>query len=301
MKDHLTRRTFLGALSATAATVLAPTSLARPGRKPAVKVLATNWGFPGNYDAFCAKAKETGYDGIEVWPGREKKAQDELLAAVAKHGLSYAFLVGVGDSDPAKHLANFTAYLREAAALKPLFINCHCGRDYFTFAQNKALIEAGLAVEKETGIRVSHETHRGRWPFAAHITKTYLDSLPSLKLTLDISHWCNVHESLLDDQPEAVQAALTRTVHIHTRVGHPEGPQVNDPRAPEWEKTVAKHFAWWDQAVEAQTKAGATVLTFTPEFGPPTYLPALPYSQMPVANQWEINAHLMKLVRQRYA
>jgi hypothetical protein len=76
----------------------------------------------------------------------------------------------------------------------------------------------------------------------------------SLRLTLDISHWCNVHESLLNDQLETVKLAISRTDHIHTRVGHAEGPQVNDPRAPEWKDAVSAHFGWWDQVVEQKEK-----------------------------------------------
>ncbi len=74
--------------------------------------------------------------------------------------------------------------------------------------------------------------------YAAHVTKQYIEKYPELKLTLDISHWCNVHESLLQDQQDTVNKALDRTEHIHARIGHQEGPQVNDPRAPEWDEVV---------------------------------------------------------------
>jgi len=30
-------------------------------------------------------------------------------------------------------------------------------------------------------------------------------------------------------------------------------------------------------------------------------MPTLPYTQQPLANQWEINVHMMKLLRKRYA
>ncbi len=63
----------------------------------------------------------------------------------------------------------------------------------------------------------------------------YMEKIPELRITFDVSHWCNVHESLLEDQPETVDMTLQRVDHIHARIGHPEGPQVNDPRAPEWE------------------------------------------------------------------
>ena len=64
----------------------------------------------------------------------------------------------------------------------------------------------------------------------------------NLRVTFDVSHWCNVHESLLADQQETVDMTLQRVDHIHARIGHPEGPQVNDPRAPEWEECSESTF-----------------------------------------------------------
>jgi hypothetical protein len=37
------------------------------------------------------------------------------------------------------------------------------------------------------------------------------------------------------------------------------------------------------------------------EFGPPHYLPALPFTRQPVADQWDINVYMMKTLRERYA
>jgi hypothetical protein len=121
-----------------------------------------------------------------------------------------------------------------------------------------------------------------------------------MTLTLDISHWCNVHESLLEDQQDTVEIALLRTRHIHARVGHAQGPQVNDPRAPEWQSAVDQHLAWWDRVVELRRQAGGSVMTFLTEFGPPNYMPTLPNTREPVASQAEINLHMMRLLRQRY-
>lgn len=127
-----------------------------------------------------------------------------------------------------------------------------------------------------------------------------MEQIPNLKLALDISHWCNVHESLLGDQVETVNLALHRTGHIHARIGHPQGPQVNDFTAPEWKTTVDQHLAWWDVIVESHRKSGKKVLTFTTEFGPAGYLPTLPYTQQPVSSQWNQNVEMMKLLRDRY-
>jgi hypothetical protein len=109
-----------------------------------------------------------------------------------------------------------------------------------------------------------------------------------------------VHESLLHNQKEAVEAALQRTGHIHARVGYEEGPQVAEPRAPEWKYAVDAHFAWWDKVVERKKKAGERI-TFLTEFGPPLYMQTLPYTLQPLSNQWEINVYMLNLLRKRYS
>ena len=264
-----------------------------------IKILATNWGFKGTTDEFCAKAKESGYDGIEVWWPRDEKTKTELLAALDKHELEVGLLAGQWTSDFSEHFEGFKKAVEEAVSLKPLFVNCHSGKDYFSFEQSRKILESTFEVSERSGVKVLHETHRGRILFAAHIAKRFMETLPELRLTLDISHWCNVHESLLLDQPEAVNLALSRTDHIHSRVGHPESPQVTDPRAPEWENAVKAHFEWWDKVVAMKAKNGKT-LTMTTEFGPPTYMATVPFTNQPLANLWDVNTYMLKIWRERY-
>jgi sugar phosphate isomerase/epimerase len=269
----------------------------------ALKILATNWGFEGTIDAFCAKAKKEGYDGIENWWPGTRQEQDEMFAALKKHNLEVGFLCGAGEDTAAEHLQTFKKIMEEVVkqtSQKPLYINLHSGKDYFSFDDGKKFIEYTNALSKTTGIPIYHETHRGRLMFAAHTTHEYIKKFPDLKLTLDISHWCNVHESMLQNQRVAVNAALERTQHIHARVGYEEGPQVADPRAPEWKYTLDAHFAWWDKVVERKKKAGEPI-TFLTEFGPPLYMQTLPYTLQPLSNQWEINVYMMNVLRKRYS
>ena len=262
--------------------------------------MATNWGFEGTADEFCAKAKKEGYNGIEIWVPGDEKGRMEIVAATQKHGLALGLLGGGGSKDPQKHLAEFKEGLSAGAALKPVYINCHSGKDYFTYEQNKLFIDFTTELSNKTGIPIYHETHRGRALFAGHITRNFIEKNPSLKLTLDISHWCAVHESLLWDQAEMVDLALSRTHHIHARVGHAEGPQVSDPRAPEWQDAVKAHLDWWDKVVERKKKNGERMTILT-EFGPPDYMWTLPYTRQPLSDQWAINVHMMNILRKRYS
>jgi sugar phosphate isomerase/epimerase len=305
---YLNRRKFLTltAMSGTAAMLNpleafnAPlvTASTNPGFE--LLILATNWGYGGSWDEFCSRIKKDGYDGAEIWYPEEEKMRREFLDAIQKYELKFGFLFGGSDRDYQKHLQQFKSTLDQAASLKPVFINSHSGRDHFTYEQNKAFIEFTAELHAKTTVPIYHETHRGRILYSAPVSRQFMQQHPTLRLTLDISHWCNVHESLLDDQPEIVELALSRTDHIHTRIGHAEGPQVNDPRAPEWKDAVNAHFGWWDRVVEQKRREGKR-LTMLTEFGPVDYLPALPYTRQPVADQWEINKHMLNTLRTRYA
>lgn len=305
----MNRRNFMGAGIASAGILAGIEKIedkeAAPLRfndKRSLKIFATNWGFSGSVDTFCAAIKKEGYDGTEMWWPGNKEKQAELFAALKKYELEVGFLCGSGSVDYADHRDSFKKSINAATTefgQKPLFINCHSGKDFFTYEQNKVLIDHTTEVSTKTGIPIYHETHRGRMLFAAHITRNFIEKNPGLKLTLDISHWCNVHESLLQDQQETIKLALSRVGHIHSRIGHEEGPQVSDPRAPEWEAAVKAHLDWWDTVVGHKVKNGETLTVLT-EFGPPNYLPTLPYTKQPVADQWDINVYMMNLFRKRY-
>lgn len=303
------RRSFIKNSGLVAGSLLVPgfvpeaqaSGKAAPGYQ--LKVLATNWGFDGSVDAFCAKAKKEGYDGIEVWWPDTPEAQQQLFDALKIYSLEVGFLCGGSQSNVQEHLKTFKTAVEAAAKnikQKPLYINLHSGRDYFSEEENQQFINYATSMSQETGIKIMHETHRGRMMYSAPVCRKFLEKNPSLKLTLDISHWCNVHESLLADQPDTVRAALERVEHIHARIGHAEGPQVNDPRAPEWEAAVKAHFGWWDKVVERK-KARGEVMTFLTEFGPADYMWTLPYTRQALADQWGINVYMMNLLRKRYA
>lgn len=266
-----------------------------------IKYYCTNWGMDESWDAFCVKVKAAGYDGIETWLPSTGEERLQMSAALEKHQLALGLLSGGGgDPDFDQYFRGYVNSIKQAIQFKPDYINCHTGKDYYSFKQNKKLIELANELSKQHDIPIYHETHRGRFSFAAHITKTFLDNIPQLTLAMDISHWCNVHESILSDQKQVVSEALGRTGHIHARIGHPQGPQVNDPAAPEWKTIVEQHFRWWDEIVDRYRKEGKKCLTITTEFGPAGYLPTLPYTRQPVADQWQLNVYMLHKLKERY-
>lgn len=288
-----------GSLTELAASPM-PSVAAKAGYE--LLFMATNWGSKQSMDEFCALAKKEGYDGIEVWWPATKEAQASLFAVLKKHQLQVGFLCSGKADSPQIHLETFAQSVDAATSnpyQKPLYINCHSGKDYFSYEENKVLIDFTTKKNRETKVPIYHETHRGRMLYSAPIARKFMENNPELRLTLDISHWCVVHESLLANQQDTVDLALQRTDHIHSRVGHSEGPQVSDPRAPEWGAALTAHLTWWDKVIERKKQKGERMTILT-EFGPPDYMPTLPYTRQPLADQWAINVHMMNLLRKRY-
>ena len=267
--------------------------------KKQLQFFQTDWGRQISWDEFCEKTKAAGYDGIETWfPGNEE-SKTALKAALKKYGLKVGFLNGTNKSLPFKEsLKAFTDHFKTLLSWSPAYINCHTGSDFFTFEQNKAFIDAANTIAKENDITIYHETHRGRFSYNLPDTKKYIQAIPGLKLTLDISHWMVVHESLLQYQDNALDEVIDRSHHIHARVGHAEAPQVNDPEAPEWKKAVERHLDIWEKVIRQKWET-QEVFTITTEFGPADYMPTMPYTRMPVGDQWKANTYIMQALKER--
>lgn len=265
-----------------------------------IKHFCPTWGIESwGLETAAKRVKEAGYDGMEIAVGEKEY---ELAAKTMKdNGLELILMAFTGGKNPAEIKENYKRTLEKIGVHKPLLINSHTGKDYLSFEQNAEIIQVAMDFQKLSGIKVLHETHRGRFSYSAPATQHYFVTFPNLRITADFSHWVNVSESLLADQAENMERSIARTDHIHSRVGHPEGPQVNDPRAPEWKDCLDAHLAWWDKVVELHRKKGTEVFTITHEFGPaPGYLQTLPYTNQPVASQWDINIYMMKLLKERY-
>jgi len=251
---------------------------------------------------FVSRVQSAGYDGVEVGLADGDTAADEVVARAADAGLVVVpqhWQTLTVDFDA--HLKEFEQRLRRAVSFRPLFVNSHTGRDCFDLDRNLAVFDLAAGIASEAGVPIHHETHRGRCLHSPWRTTELLAMRPETEAVLDMSHWCNVCESLLDDQEPSLSSVVPSVAHIHARVGHAQGPQVSDPRAPEWSPAVEAHLRWWDRVVERRRECAASLFTVTPEFGPPPYLPVLPWTQQPVASQWDINVHMMQMLRGRWS
>lgn len=253
------------------------------------------------WDDFLTCVKNAGYDGVEIGIPQDEIACSELLSKIASYDLQ--FIAQHWETNEVNfdlHKTQFRHQLKRLAATKPILINSHTGKDYFTIEQNLKLIQIAQEVSQESNIVITHETHRGRFSFAAHITNTYIKSVPKLPITLDISHWFCVAESLLFDQQETIENCFPNTYHIHARIGHTQGPQLDHFGLTKWRETYERHFDIWEQIVNYHRAYGSERLLFTTEFGPPPYMHIVPLKKNAIEFQFEQNLYILNQLKERF-
>ncbi len=261
-----------------------------------LKMIKALWGMTGSLEEQFHLIAKAGYEGIEApLPAAEEESRFKEL--LDKHRFDYIAMVFTQDD----HIGSFESQVERALSFSPILINAHSAKDSMPYDKQLAFYERAVAVEKEAGVPIAHETHRGRAMFTPWTTARLLQDVDGLNITADFSHWCCVCESLLEDQAENLRLAVQRTVHVHARVGYAEGPQVPDPRAPEYARELEAHEKWWDEIVAARASQGAGYLTVTPEFGPPGYMHTLPFTNQPVADLWDVCLWMAQRLKAKYS
>ena len=265
-----------------------------------ILIARSKWDMPDEpLESFLRKIKESGFDASDIHLPTVPEPPDEIARLHKELGLELVGMIAPDGKTPQDHLRSLERLFPLAASSHPLRINCHTGKDYFSLHENLALFKRGQELSAEYGIPISHETHRGRATFSTISTRDLLNAFPEIRLTADFSHWCCVHESLLADQEESVELAIKHSDYIHARVGHIEGPQITDPRAPEWQQELEAHLNWWIKIVDARRLDGMAQLVICPEFGPAPYMPQLPFTRQPVANLGKIVLYMKDLIREK--
>ena len=238
--------------------------------------------------------KSNGFDGVEINIPKNSIFETQfynVLDTERKNDPDFICVlqqvIGVEVETPDSYLFKVMRRLENMIHYRPHFINSHTGRDYFSFDDNCRIIEAIESFSVKNNIPIYHEIHRGRFTFHALTTLQYLEKFPNLKLVGDLSHWCVVSESMLQNQGDIILHVLPHIQHLHARVGFEQAPQVNNPFAPEWESYLQQFTLWWNTILEYHSTRPQ--YTITPEYGPHPYMPLQPFTKKPLADQNELN------------
>lgn len=261
-----------------------------------LKLLKCDWGMEhfGDTPARMRKYAAAGYDGVEC--AYHGMPPDEFADLCAELRLDYVAMMFCDDE------AEFEKQLADVRRARPILINCHPGRDWFTHERGVAFFKTVMDMAKDVECQVVYETHRTRCLYAPWTTQRYLEAIPELRLTADFSHFTTVAEGNMKDPvyKEMMDAAIERTDHIHARVGYAHGPQVPDPREGIFLRWTRHYERWWDRIIEARLAEGRPFLTVNPEFGPPPYQPVDPKTDQPLADIWDVCLWMTERFRDRW-
>ncbi len=275
-----------------------------------IKYVCTFWGCENDTaDTFLERVMSAGYNGVEInLPSLSSPFTPQfinLLNNLYLEQRQFVFIpqqLSLPINDSVKdYIKLMERKLLQLADYKPNFINSHTGKDYFSFDDNCRVIEAAMNISNKTGVRILHETHRGRFSFHAASLIPYIKKFPEMELVGDFSHFCTVSESMLQDQEEIIEQIIPHVSHIHARIGNEQSPQVNDPSAEEWIPYFKFYSEWWKKIVKTKKQARCKNFTITPEFGPAPYMPVEPFSQKPLSNQWNNNIHMMNELKKIFS
>ena len=156
-----------------------------------IKILSPLWGHELlSQQDFLEKIRLARYDGFDMWLPEDPLLKKQLFDYLQQHEM---YIVthqhqarGITFDD---FKLSFKKNLSVCAEPKPLLINSHTGRDYFSLEQNLTLIDIANEFSVKSGITVLHETHRGRLGYSPQITEQIFKMKKDFMITADFSHW----------------------------------------------------------------------------------------------------------------
>lgn len=272
-----------------------------------LEIFRTLWGYRGSWQQALDEALGAGFDGIEARipeTTAQRSANARLLREqnvpyIATLFTSTPVLPRQSDS-PQAHLDDLRRKLDWAAELGPRLVNVLPGNDRWALSEQVDFFARAVELADASGLHVCFEIHRGRSLYSPWVTLDVIRQVPELRFTSDISHWLVTCERLLDDPADDLSAFIERVDHIQARVGYDQGPQVPHPGAPEYAEVLAFHQRHWESIWSSQEKRGLQTTTLTPEFGPDGYLHHLPFTDVPVADLWQLNQWMARCERQHF-
>lgn len=272
-----------------------------------LEIFRTLWGYRGSWQQALDEALGAGFDGLEARipeTAAQRAINARLLREynvpyIATLFTSTPVLPRQSDS-PQVHLDDLRIKLDWAAELGPRLVNVLPGNDRWALSEQVDFFARAVELADASGLKVCFEIHRGRSLYSPWVTLDVIRQVPELRFTSDISHWLVTCERLLDDPADDLSSFIERVDHIQARVGYDQGPQVPHPGAPEYAEVLAFHQRHWESIWSSQEKRGLQTTTMTPEFGPDGYLHHLPFTDVPVADLWQLNQWMARCERQHF-
>lgn len=278
-------------------------------QSPRLEVLMSWWGMENLFtdrNELSTREKvqmiaEAGYDGINgMIP--EKSEAEKWFQLLDEYNLSFSV-----NAYP-KTIDDLQDFIQEAKQYNQInFINTQVMRPFLTGNQAIDLLKEMQDLSDALDAGVFIETHRGTITQDLIRTVDYVNKIPNLNLTIDLSHYIVAGEMKeIDDEADfLIHQLLKHTSSIHARISNGEQIQVDVPHS-EWdvqkEGSLVNHFqSWWLTGMRNWHQEGKRdIFPFVCELGPPPYAMTIPRDEngsYEPGDRWTQSKWFMKCAR----
>lgn len=141
------------------------------------------WGVNEPFAAVFPSIQKAGYHGVE-FKGIKVATGNFFKQLLKEYNFEFITQIHTAGETLQENIASFKALIQASLSLHPILINSQSGKDSWVIDEKKEFIQLALAYEKEIGIPVAHETHRGRVTYNPWETRDLLLAFNSLKSLL---------------------------------------------------------------------------------------------------------------------
>ncbi|MBD3922340.1 sugar phosphate isomerase/epimerase [Paenibacillus sp. PR3] len=241
---------------------------------------------------------ESGFQGIDAFTPEPGEAAEQWRSLSEQYGLALSVNVYP------KSIEEMKSALERAAAYGGIrAVNVQVMTPFLTGERAIELLSGIAGLADEYRLPVNVETHRGTITQDLIRTAEYVERIPNLRLTADLSHYVLAGEMLnVPEQAEThFRLLLSRADCIHARLSNGEQIQV-DIGTDGTHPMLVRYGQWWQEGMwnwqQSHPEGGS--LLFIPELGPPPY--AITFDEATnrkreFSDRWEQSLTLMHYAR----
>jgi hypothetical protein len=269
-------------------------------RPPRLEVHQSWWAMSGpsedgrSIEQKLERAAEAGFAGL-LSRMPEHGREENWSRLLRKHGLQWGVQSFPSSDDKLLPL------LERCRNLGAQYVNAQVANAFVRGDEAVRLLSGLLEAAGRAQIPYFVETHRGRISQDLLRMLSYVDALPELRLTLDLSHYVLAGEMTIEqDAGEAeswFEPLFRRSSCIHGRVSNGQQIQaeISEEGSDPW---TARFVRWWSLCIrEWMKEAGpGDVLPFVCELGPAPY--AMTSGDTELSDRWE-QALILKRLAER--
>jgi Sugar phosphate isomerases/epimerases len=250
------------------------------------------------------RISQAGFSGVFARLPQPEYAK-EWIKGLEQYSLSYGIQSFPTSAD------ELLSIIQNAKALGATYVNAQVGNYYMRDNQAILLLNQLVEVAISENFPCFIETHRGTVTQDLLRTIDYINAIPNLRLTIDLSHYVTAGEIVLQEHREQAmpyfEQLLKRTGSIHGRISGGQQIQstIGGNNGISYHPAVNSYIKWWASGMRHWKESVKTNQSFLPvvcELGPPDYAITCfdDNNHREISDRWKETLHLRELLKEAW-